>query len=137
MPASEATTLAEATAADNTAPMSDTATATKAAVPTATARKATSDLGSAISAEATAAPKALKATKGNTSSPEQSADMSETASAERSSAHNHDLGRRGEEAAVRFLQRKGFDILERNWTCLAGEVDIVALEEGVLVFIEV
>ena len=33
---------------------------------------------------------------------------------------NQALGARGEEAAARFLQRNGYTILERNWTCFAG-----------------
>lgn len=48
-----------------------------------------------------------------------------------------ELGRRGEEAAARFLRRKGFEILERNWTCFAGEADIIARTEDTLCFIEV
>ncbi len=40
--------------------------------------------------------------------------------------HNIDLGKRGEDAAAAFLQRKGFEILARNYTCPAGEADIVA-----------
>ncbi|MGI6032534.1 MAG: YraN family protein [Coriobacteriales bacterium] len=50
-----------------------------------------------------------------------------------------ELGQRGEEAAVRFLERRGFKILERNWVCHYGEADIIALdvEEEALVFIEV
>ena len=48
-----------------------------------------------------------------------------------------ELGRRGEEAAARFLERRGFEVLERNWTCFAGEVDIIALQEDALCFIEV
>lgn len=51
--------------------------------------------------------------------------------------HNVELGRRGEEAAVRFLERRGFEVLERNWTCAAGEADIIAQDEGTLVFVEV
>lgn len=47
------------------------------------------------------------------------------------------LGKRGELAAVRFLSRKGYEILETNWTCVAGEADIVALEEDTLCFVEV
>lgn len=48
------------------------------------------------------------------------------------------LGMRGEEAACRFLKRRGYIVLERNWTCPAGEADIVAKDEdGVLVFVEV
>jgi putative endonuclease len=51
--------------------------------------------------------------------------------------HNKDLGARGEEAACAFLIRRGFDVLERNWVCAAGEADIIALEEDTLHFIEV
>ncbi|MEA5019459.1 MAG: YraN family protein [Gordonibacter sp.] len=54
-----------------------------------------------------------------------------------SKRHNVDLGRRGEDAAVRFLDRRGYDILERNWTCVAGEADIIARDDDTLVFIEV
>lgn len=50
---------------------------------------------------------------------------------------NRALGARGEEAAVRFLLRRGYLILERNWTCFAGEADIIALREDTLAFIEV
>ena len=49
-----------------------------------------------------------------------------------------ELGRRGEDAAARFLERRGYDIVERNWTCAAGEADIVARDaDGALVFVEV
>jgi putative endonuclease len=47
------------------------------------------------------------------------------------------LGQRGEEAAVHYLQKCGFKILERNFRCRAGEVDIIAEEKGDLVFVEV
>lgn len=47
------------------------------------------------------------------------------------------LGARGELAARRFLQRKGYEILETNWVCVAGEADIIALEDDTLCFIEV
>lgn len=50
---------------------------------------------------------------------------------------NADLGRRGEDAAARYLQRRGYDIVERNWTCAAGEADIVARDGEALVFVEV
>lgn len=50
----------------------------------------------------------------------------------------HELGVRGEEAACAFLERRGYEILERNWTCPAGEADIVAKDEdGTMVFVEV
>lgn len=50
---------------------------------------------------------------------------------------NKELGRRGEEAAARFFERRGYEILEQNWTCSAGEADIIALDEDTLVFAEV
>lgn len=50
---------------------------------------------------------------------------------------NKELGRRGEEAAARFLVHRGYEILERNWECCAGEADIIARDERVLVFVEV
>ena len=48
-----------------------------------------------------------------------------------------ELGRRGEQAAVEYLQRAGFRILDRNWRCAEGEIDIVAVERQVLVVCEV
>lgn len=39
--------------------------------------------------------------------------------------------------AARRLEELGYRILERNFRCPAGEVDLVALEGGVLVFVEV
>lgn len=50
---------------------------------------------------------------------------------------NKELGRRGEEAAARYLVNRGYDILERNWSCLAGEADIIARDGSALVFVEV
>jgi putative endonuclease len=47
------------------------------------------------------------------------------------------LGRRGESAAARYLERQGFDILEQNWKCRYGEADIIAKDVGTIVFIEV
>ena len=48
-----------------------------------------------------------------------------------------ELGRKGEYAACLLLTRKGYEILERNWRCNAGEADIVALDGDTLVFVEV
>jgi putative endonuclease len=47
------------------------------------------------------------------------------------------IGAKGEGFACAFLERGGFKLLERNWRCKVGEVDIIALEEDDLVFIEV
>ncbi len=50
---------------------------------------------------------------------------------------NADLGNKGEAAAVRYLERQGYDILERQFACRAGEADIIARVEDCLCFIEV
>jgi putative endonuclease len=47
------------------------------------------------------------------------------------------LGRHGEQAAAEYLERAGLRILDRNWRCADGELDIVAAERGVLVICEV
>lgn len=47
------------------------------------------------------------------------------------------IGAEREEQAARFLRQQGFQILERNFRCRQGEVDLVARENGVLVFTEV
>jgi putative endonuclease len=47
------------------------------------------------------------------------------------------LGRFGEETAARHLERRGLVILDRNWRCASGELDIVARDGGCLVFCEV
>lgn len=47
------------------------------------------------------------------------------------------LGRFGEEAAVRYLRSIGMDVLERNWRCPHGEIDVVARSGTTLVFCEV
>lgn len=41
------------------------------------------------------------------------------------------LGRFGEDVAVRRLREAGWTVLERNWRCRAGEIDIVAREAAV------
>ena len=48
-----------------------------------------------------------------------------------------DLGRAGEQLAADHLQRLGWRILDRNWRCRLGELDIVALDNGELVVVEV
>jgi len=47
------------------------------------------------------------------------------------------LGRRGEEVAAQYLLRRGCRILARNYRCPLGELDLVAEEDGVIVFVEV
>jgi putative endonuclease len=47
------------------------------------------------------------------------------------------LGRRGEDIGAAYLERQGYVILERNWRCSLGELDIVAREGETLAFVEV
>jgi len=47
------------------------------------------------------------------------------------------FGTRSERAAARFLKRLGYRILARNYTCAHGELDLVALDRGCIVFVEV
>lgn len=47
------------------------------------------------------------------------------------------LGTAGETAAVRYLERHGFSVIERNARCRLGEIDLVAIASGVVVFVEV
>lgn len=50
---------------------------------------------------------------------------------------NQETGKYGETRAVALLERNGFKILERNWKCSYAEIDIIAMEQGRLVFVEV
>ena len=56
-------------------------------------------------------------------------------------AAKDELGRRGESIAVAALERAGLVVLDRNWRCPEGELDIVATDpaqrEGVVIFCEV
>lgn len=47
------------------------------------------------------------------------------------------LGRQGEQLAVEHLRQDGLRVLDRNWRCAEGEIDIVAAERRALVICEV
>jgi putative endonuclease len=48
-----------------------------------------------------------------------------------------DLGNRGEHLALDFIKKKGFRVLETNYRCSYGEIDIIARQKDCLVFVEV
>lgn len=52
-------------------------------------------------------------------------------------ANKDELGRRGEELAAQVIERAGMRVLERNWRCPMGEIDIVAEDGDELVLVEV
>lgn len=51
--------------------------------------------------------------------------------------NNQNLARLGEEKARKYLLSKGYKILEKNFRSRYGEIDIVALDNNTLVFVEV
>lgn len=52
-------------------------------------------------------------------------------------ADHNDLGKLGEELAVEFLQKEGYEILETNWVFQKAELDIIARKDNVLAAVEV
>lgn len=52
-------------------------------------------------------------------------------------ASHNDLGKLGEEMAVRFLTRHGFEILQTNYVSGKAEIDIIAKKENLLTIVEV
>ncbi len=51
--------------------------------------------------------------------------------------NNRKVGADKEELAANFLKSRGYQILERNYRCRLGEVDIVAYDQNYLCFVEV
>ena len=47
------------------------------------------------------------------------------------------LGNYGEDIAVNYLVNKGYKVIERNFRCKMGEIDIVAGKDHILIFVEV
>ena len=47
------------------------------------------------------------------------------------------LGQFGEEQAARYLRRRFYSIVERNYRCRFGEIDLIAKKGGYIVFVEV
>ena len=48
-----------------------------------------------------------------------------------------ELGRFGEEQAAKYLRRRGYTVTARNFSCRAGEIDIIARRGGIIAFVEV
>lgn len=52
-------------------------------------------------------------------------------------SRRHVLGKYGETVAADFLTRQGYEIVERNWHCREGEIDLIARDHDDWVFVEV
>lgn len=52
-------------------------------------------------------------------------------------ADHNELGKIGEELAVDYLIKDGYDILETNWVFQKAEIDIIALKDNILAIVEV
>ncbi|MBR7059483.1 MAG: YraN family protein [Neisseriaceae bacterium] len=50
---------------------------------------------------------------------------------------NHAVAQNAEDMACDFLEQNGFSIVARNWHCTFGEIDIVAKQKQLLLFVEV
>lgn len=50
---------------------------------------------------------------------------------------NKETGKLGEDIAVHYLKQNGYVILDRNFECRQGEIDIIALDKKEIIFIEV
>ena len=51
--------------------------------------------------------------------------------------YKQETGRSGEEIASKYLERQGYKILDRNFNCNQGEIDIIAKDKNEIVFVEV
>ena len=47
------------------------------------------------------------------------------------------LGRRGEDRALKWYLDRGYELIERNWRCRAGEIDLIVSTCDAVVFVEV
>lgn len=49
----------------------------------------------------------------------------------------HIIGKEGEDIATQFLLKQNYKIVERNFECKQGEIDIIAIDKNEVVFVEV
>jgi putative endonuclease len=48
-----------------------------------------------------------------------------------------EIGRSGEQEALDYFKRKGFRVLEQNWRCRRGEIDLILSQDETVIFVEV
>lgn len=49
----------------------------------------------------------------------------------------HETGKTGEDIATKYLEQIGYEIIQRNFECKIGEIDIIAKDKEEIVFVEV
>ena len=52
-------------------------------------------------------------------------------------AFRKQTGSMGEQLALRYLQSQGYKIIEQNWRCRIGEIDLIAMKNDTLIFLEI
>ena len=50
--------------------------------------------------------------------------------------YNKSIGFYGEDLSAKFLEKEGYSILEKNFNCSSGEIDIIAIKGEIISFIE-
>lgn len=51
--------------------------------------------------------------------------------------YKQELGRQGERFAAEFLEKEGYEILDKNYSCAFGEIDVIATKDEDIIFVEV
>ena len=49
----------------------------------------------------------------------------------------HEIGKQGEDLVEKYLIKEGYKILDRNFSCRRGEIDIISLYKKQIIFIEI
>ena len=51
--------------------------------------------------------------------------------------YKQEIGKIGETEAANYLEKQGYKILDKNFSCKQGEIDLIALDKEEIVFIEI
>lgn len=51
--------------------------------------------------------------------------------------YKKDFGKKGEELASKYLKNNGYEVINQNFRCKLGEIDLIAIKNNTIIFIEV